>query len=100
MKKVFILSVSLLLVTLGTYAQAGKFQLNVGPEVNIPVGSFGDFYKTGFGGSLKALYGVSKSGQVTLTAGYSSFKGKGNVNGFNYSSLKLGILPILLGYRQ
>ena len=96
MKKLFLLTV-IACLTLITKAQKGNNQIGVAFEVGIPVGSFGDGVKTGFGGLVKGLYGVGTAGQVTFTTGYSSFKWKdlgADESGNSW------ILPILLGYRQ
>lgn len=101
MRKV-ILSIGLLLgVCLVSHAQKGKNQINVGPEVDLPLGTLGDAYKVGFGGTIKGLLGVGKFGQITLTTGYLTFKGKSaNDGGYSYADQTFGIIPFLAGYRQ
>ena len=75
-------------------AQKGNNQIGVAFEAGIPVGDFGNAVKTGFGGSLKGLLGVGEAGQVTLTAGYTTFTFK------DASDVHFNIVPILLGYRH
>ena len=94
MKRIYLFLGIFTILTLAGHAQTGHNQVSIGPEADIPVGTFGNAYKTGFGGTIKGLYGVGKTGQVTLTTGYSSFSGKDI-----YSGQTFGILPILLGYR-
>lgn len=78
-------------------AQTGKNQLGIGFEVGLPTGNFKDGVKTGFGGSLKYMYGVGTAGQVTLTSGYTIFNGKDVPSGYTAHE---SIIPILLGYRH
>jgi hypothetical protein len=82
---------------MGANAQKGNNQIGIGPEVAIPMGDFGDAFKTGFGGSVKGMFGVGTAGQVTLTSGYTTFKAKGLESGEKFNT---GIIPILLGYRH
>jgi hypothetical protein len=82
---------------IGANAQKGHNQIGIGPEVAIPVGDFGDGFKTGFGGSVKGMFGVGTAGQVTLTSGYTTFKAKGLESGEKFNA---SIIPILLGYRH
>lgn len=97
MKKILFVATLVVASFIGANAQSGKNQIGIGPEVNIPTGDFGDGFKTGFGGSIKGMLGVGTAGQVTLTTGYTTFKGKNVPSGadFNYH-----IIPILAGYRQ
>lgn len=102
MRKVILFFGLLLFIGSAGYAQKGKNQINIGPELDIPMGTFGDAFKLGFGGTVKGLFGIGKSGQITLTTGYLSFKGKSGTTegGYSYADQKFSILPILAGYRQ
>lgn len=100
MRRLLILFIMMLAMKTVTYAQTGNNQVSIGPEVDLPIGTFGDYYKLGFGGSVKGLFGVGTAGQVTLMAGYSSFTGKSDAPGYDLSSYKFNIIPILVGYRQ
>ena len=77
-------------------AQQGTNQIGIAAEVGLPMGDFGDAYKTGIGGSVKALFGIGTAGQITFTTGYSKFKGKED-HLFDYSA---SIIPLLAGYRH
>jgi hypothetical protein len=100
MKKL-LCSTFLLLLSVLSHAQKGNNQLSIGPEIDVPVGSFADAYKLGVGGSFKVLYGIAKAGQITFTTGYSVFKGKsGTTGGYSYAGQTFSILPFLLGYRH
>jgi hypothetical protein len=96
MKKVF-LAVSIALISVTTYAQKGTNQIGVGADLGVPIGDFGDGYKTGFGGYAKGLFGIGEAGQITVTTGYSSFKAKGSTDDMKATA---GIIPILAGYRH
>jgi hypothetical protein len=84
-----------------SHAQTGNNQIGIGAEINVPLGSFGDAYKTGFGGTIKGLYGIGKAGQLSLTTGYSAFKGKSETNlGYSYAGQTFTMVPVLVGYRH
>jgi hypothetical protein len=93
MKKIIIGLLAALVFYASSYAQKGNNQIGFGADVGIPTGEFSTYFKTGFGGYVKALLGAGKSGQVTFTTGYSSFKAVGDF------PLTTGTVPILLGYR-
>ena len=78
-------------------AQQGTNQIGIAAEVGLPMGDFGDAYKTGIGGSVKALFGIGTAGQITFTTGYSKFKGKEEDLLGDYSA---SIIPLLAGYRH
>ena len=93
MKKVLlILACSIALSAIG-FAQKGHNQIGLAFEVGIPTGDFGTYSKTGFGGSVRGLYGVGTAGQVTFTTGYTSFKAK-SIDAHST------IIPLLVGYRH
>jgi hypothetical protein len=101
MKKFVIFCIISFFTVPSVFAQKGKNQISLGPEADLPVGTFGNAYKLGFGGSVKGLLGVGQSGQVTLTVGYSTFKGKsGTSYGYSYAGQTYNIIPYLVGYRQ
>ena len=95
MKKSFIF-IALIVSFACTSAQNAPNQIGLGGEVAIPTGAFGGAFKTGFGGWVKFLFGVSKRNQLSFTSGYTSFTAKGS--GTNESA-RIGILPLLIGYR-
>ncbi len=68
--KTFIV-VSLLLSVEKTQAQtfAQRSEISVGPEVGIPIGSFRDEAKFGFGGTVKYVFAVDKTYGLTLQSG-------------------------------
>jgi hypothetical protein len=92
MKKAIANSI-LILVYFCSFAQKRETAVGIAFNTGIPVGDFGDIAKTGFGGSVKGLIGVGKTGQITVTTGYFSYKGKITDNTFT-------IIPVLAGYRQ
>lgn len=96
MKKL-LLGTSLFMTVLFTHAQKAPNQLGVAAELGFPTGDFADGFKTGFGGSLKGLFGVSKDGQLSFTTGYTRYAFKDNEPGYKAS---IGIIPFLAGYRQ
>jgi hypothetical protein len=78
-------------------AQQGTNQIGIAADLGLPMGDFGDGFKTGFGAQLRALFGIGTAGQITFTTGYSGFKGKESTNEFKYSTT---IIPLLAGYRH
>jgi hypothetical protein len=93
MKKTIVFLLAALLFYASSFGQKGNNQIGVGADISIPTSDFGSYFKTGLGGYVKALLGVGKSGQVSFTGGYTSFKAAGGV------PLKIGIAPLLIGYR-
>jgi hypothetical protein len=96
MRKVFLVLASVFALSAAN-AQTGKNQIGIGVDLGLPMGDFGDGSKLGIGGSAKYLHGVGSAGQVTLTAGYISFKAK-DLDADESGSTSL--LPILVGYRH
>lgn len=97
MRKVFLTMAAVAAIASASFAQSGKNEVSIGAEVGLPMGDFGEAFKTGFGGSLKGLYGVGTAGQITATVGYTAYKMKGSIEEIDMST---GILPILAGYRH
>src|SRR5687768_491692 len=82
-------------------AQQGNNQIGIAAQVGLPMGDFGDGFKTGIGGSVKGLLGVGQAGQVTFTTGYTSFSAKDEmVDGLGADKVKTSIIPLLAGYRH
>ncbi len=96
MRKTFLSLAVLFFISYGVHAQKGNNQISIGPEVDLPVGTFGDAYKLGFGGTIKGLYGIGSAGQITFTTGYIGFKDKSGL----YEDQKFNIIPLVAGYRQ
>jgi hypothetical protein len=96
MRKIIFATVLVVASFIGANAQSGNNQIGVAFDLGIPTGDLGDVVKTGFGGQVRGLLGVGTAGQVSLTAGWSTFKEK-NESGAN---IKENILPVLLGYRH
>jgi len=96
MRKVFLVLASVFTLSAAN-AQTGKNQLGIGFEIGLPMGDFGDAFKTGFGGTAKYLHGVGSAGQISLTSGYETFSAKDVPSG---SSASASIIPILVGYRH
>lgn len=81
MKKIASLSlvVVLALLMVGTASAQSKMSVSVGPDVLIPIGTFGDAYSIGFGGTARGQYDVMPNLGVGLTVGYFTFSYKGDV---------------------
>jgi hypothetical protein len=97
MQKILLTLVAFILSAGLCYAQTGNNQVGIGAEANfLSNASYTAAYNTGFGGSVKGLYGVGTAGQITLTSGYSSFSSK---SGTIYAGQTLSLIPIIAGYR-
>lgn len=55
---------------------AGKMSLSVGADVLLPMGTFGDAFSTGFGGSVRGQYDFTPMASAGLTIGYFTWSGK------------------------
>jgi hypothetical protein len=95
MKKIYAAMLATVIFCAGAFAQKGNNFIGIGGDLSLPTGQFATYYRAGMGGYIKGLFGVGKSGQVTLTTGYSSFKGVANDD----VTRTAGILPLLIGYR-
>ena len=96
MRKVYVVLLALTAFFTNSFAQKGNNQLGGGGDLSIPTGDFANEFKTGFGFYLKGLLGVGKSGQITLTSGFSAFKESGEWDDFTTTQT---IVPLLIGYR-
>jgi hypothetical protein len=78
MKNLLVTSVVLLMVVaLATPASAAsKMSLSVGPDVLLPMGSFSDVNKLGFGGTVRFQYNLTPMAAVGGEAGYFTWGGK------------------------
>jgi hypothetical protein len=85
--------VSLLLFSSLIFAQNGSKSLQISGEAIIPALQ----EATGFGLSLKGLYGITQTGQLTLSGRFSKYKLK-NIDGAKEAIVRL--VPFLVGYKQ
>lgn len=97
MRKIYMVLLATILISAGSNAQQGKTSIGVGADLSLPTGDFGDYARTGTGGYVKGIFGVGTAGQVTITTGYSSFKGAGNDPDFKSTE---SAIPLLIGYRH
>jgi hypothetical protein len=97
MKKVYLAILGVALFSATGFAQKGKNEIGVGADLSLPTGDLADAVKTGFGGYAKGMYGIGEAGQISLTVGYSGFKGKESTDDIK---LTFKMLPVLAGYRH
>jgi hypothetical protein len=86
-----------LLFLAGSNASAqGQMSVGAGFDVMLPVGSFGDSWGTGFGGTAEFDYAVSERFSVTGKTGYLTWSGKNLPSGVTatYSGV-----PVLAGIK-
>jgi hypothetical protein len=80
---------------LGNTASAGNMMLSVGADVLLPMGTFGDAFSTGFGGSVRGQYDVNAMFSAGLTIGYYTWSGKDiTIGGTTSSGPTFSGLPI------
>ncbi len=81
--KFLLAGLSIVLAT-STFAQETPakqgLSLSIGPEVAIPIGTFRDFYKLGFGGSAKLNIPVATNIDASISAGYMGFSQKASLD--------------------
>ena len=98
MKKVLVTIVALFLFVGISQAQ-NKMYLNIGGNVALPMGTFGDYAGTGFGGTAQFEMQFTPQLLGTATAGYITWGGKdfstlGTKYSYTYSAI-----PILVGVK-
>ncbi|SOD13379.1 outer membrane beta-barrel protein [Pedobacter xixiisoli] len=97
-KKILLFTVSVFTFSMAN-AQKGTNGIQIGARAAIPTEKLNKIANTGFGGSLKGMYGIgSKSSphQVTLEAGYNRFSLKDLPAG---ASGSYSAIPLYTGYR-
>lgn len=83
----------LVFISISASAQNGKFSISIGPSISSPLDrAKEDYFKTGFGGSLKTYYSISKHGAIMAHVNYMNFgsNAKPAIPSFSLSSIKLG----------
>ena len=80
------------------------YRFSIGAEPSIPLGSFKDRYKFGFGGSAEGIYQVDPALGITLNAGLIHYSGKDysyNVGPSVYTvtGQSQTVIPIMAGIR-
>jgi len=95
MKKILLFAVVLCLAAFGAFAQTSKDggKFSIGVNAGLPVGSASDYSNFAIGGDLKYSLPVATNFDVSLSAGYTEFIGKGNL------SANLKAIPVKLGGR-
>jgi hypothetical protein len=96
MKKAMLLVLLVTGVAAGVQAQKGANAIKVLGEIGIPQKAF----NPGVGAQVKFLYGVGRSGQIGLTAGFTRFTAKETLTGGDFDPTRLTTIPVLLGYRH
>lgn len=96
MKK--ILAILAIFVTLTMVTNAQKIKLSVGPEIAIPLGTFGDAANLGIGATVRAEYTAAPNINLMFTTGYVSWGGKDIDLGF-FGTIKTDYsnIPLLAG---
>lgn len=103
MKKIITI-ISVLLIAVSLNAQ-GKFAISVNGDVALPMGTFGDLAKTGFGGLVAGVYDATPNIQVTLKSGYLTWSTKSSAASSvvpanaNVSDGSYTDIPVLVGAR-
>src|ERR1700754_1414109 len=100
MKKVILSVMAIGIFSIAGFAQKGSVSVSAGVEAGFPTGDFGELSKTGFGATVKGLYNLSSTQQITFTTGYLSFGAKELYKDIlDADKINQSIIPILAGYR-
>ncbi len=101
MKKVIVMFVGILAFAVGSFAQQGEFKLSPAVEVGLPTGDAGDANKLILGLTVKGLYGISESGQVSFTTGLLTSGAKNEYKDLlGADKITSTMIPLLAGYRH
>ena len=93
---------SLLVLAFSFFAVTGAFaQFSIGLDLNIPMGTFGDFAGMGFGGSVRYDGAINDNLSWSGSAGYLNFSGKDYTPypGFTVTGSSVGVIPIQGGVK-
>jgi hypothetical protein len=72
-----------------------KMSLGVGADVLLPMGDWGDFVSTGFGGTVRFQYNLSPMGAIGAETGYLLWTGKDvSAGGFTFEGPDFTGIPI------
>jgi hypothetical protein len=94
-KQIFSFLIFLLFVSY-LQGQRGNNAISINVEAAIP-----GFQKAnGFGFYAKGLYGIGKSGQITLSVGFANFSSTDSVSSYEKGKITTRLIPVLFGYKQ
>ncbi|MES2062675.1 MAG: outer membrane beta-barrel protein [Bacteroidota bacterium] len=93
MKKILFVIALLLGAAVNSSAQSSKDggKFSIGLETGLPIADFNTTHSFAIGGSLKYDQPVAANTFITLSAGYSSFRGKKDIRSFGFVPVKAGI---------
>jgi hypothetical protein len=93
MKKFLFALVILVSAVFSSHAQSSKDggKFSIGLEAGLPIADFNKTHTFAIGGSVKYDQPVGANTFVTLSAGYSSFRGKEGIRSFGFVPVKAGI---------
>lgn len=101
MKKLSLFIAGIILFAATGMAQLGTKQLSIAADASAPTGAWSDFSKAGYGTTVKLLYGISRTGQVTFTSGYTTLYATDLFKVMvDASKVRQYIVPVLAGYRH
>jgi hypothetical protein len=106
MKKLLFV-VAVIAISTGAFAQdkkksssESKFTGSIGVDAALPIGTFGDIYSFGIGGTLEGEYMAASSVGITLNAGYIDFIGKTvTIGGQSFKYASAGLVPVMAGIK-
>lgn len=102
LSKIAVLMLIALFATTGAFAQKNQVKTQIEGNLGLflPLGTFGDGYKMGFGVIGTGHFRLEKDFWLTGSIGYTSFSGKDvGGYGFSFSNPTVSIIPILAGCR-
>lgn len=98
MKKVLIAMTLVTIITCSVRAQSKSGSnpniFSIGAELSLPVGTFGNVYSFGIGGSVQLEHKISSDAGLTINAGYIYYSVKSA-----YGSGGSGLIPLMAGVK-
>ncbi|MCX6232369.1 MAG: outer membrane beta-barrel protein [Bacteroidetes bacterium] len=90
------MTIVLAIVLIAGFTSKSSAQISIGAKAGIalPMGTFGDGYKMGFGGAALGEYSLNENMSIGLSIGYYSFSGKDFFDG-----ISLSIIPIVADFK-
>lgn len=101
MKRIYLSVLALFIFSQNSYGQIGENFLNVGFDGALTLNEYyQNEFPAGFGGSVKALYGVGINGQVTLTGGFTYIPIRSTIALPFGDNVAFNLIPVTIGYRM
>ncbi len=90
------MTIVLAIVLIAGFTSKSSAQISVGAHAGIalPMGTFGDLFKMGFGGTANGEYALNETMSIGLNVGYYTFSAQDAFDGYKWS-----FIPILADFK-